>query len=33
MEKRYNKVNKVAVFEKADLARLKIPVEDRCSVY
>jgi len=31
MEKRYNKVNKVEVFEKGDLVRLKIPVEDRCS--
>ena len=31
MEKRYNKVNKVEVFETGDLVRLKIPVEDRCS--
>jgi hypothetical protein len=31
MEKRYNKVNKVEVFEEGDLVRLKIPVEDRCS--
>jgi hypothetical protein len=31
MEKRYNKVNKVEVFEKDNLVRLKIPVEDRCS--
>jgi hypothetical protein len=31
MEKRYNKVNKVEVFEEGDLVRLKIPVEDRYS--
>jgi hypothetical protein len=31
MEKRYNKVNKVEVFEEGDLVRLKIPVEDRCT--
>jgi len=31
MEKRYNQVNKVDVFEKGDLVRLKIPVKDRCS--
>jgi len=31
METRYNKVNKVEVFEKGDLVRLKIPVKDRCS--
>ena len=31
MEKRYNKVNKVEVFEEGDPVRLKIPVEDRCS--
>jgi hypothetical protein len=31
METRYNKVNKVEVFEKGDLVHLKIPVEDRCS--
>jgi hypothetical protein len=31
MEKRYNKVNNVEVFEEGDLVRLKIPVEDRCT--
>jgi hypothetical protein len=31
MEQRYNKVNKVELFEEGDLVRLKIPVEDRCS--
>jgi len=31
METRYNKVNKVEVFEKGDLVRLTIPVEDRFS--
>jgi hypothetical protein len=31
MEKRYNKVKKVEVFEEGDLVRLKIPVKDRCS--
>jgi hypothetical protein len=31
METRYNKVNKVEVFEHGDLVRLKIAVEDRCS--
>jgi hypothetical protein len=31
MEKRYNKVNKVEVFETGDLVRLKIPVQDWCS--
>ena len=31
MEKRYNKINNVEVFEEGDLVRLKIPVEDRCT--
>jgi hypothetical protein len=31
MEQRYNKANKVEVFEKGDYVRLKIPVEHRCS--
>jgi len=31
MEKRYNTVNNVEVFEEGDLVRLKIPVEDRCT--
>ena len=31
MDKRYNKINKVEVFKKGNLVRLKIPVEDRCS--
>jgi len=31
MEKRYNEVNKVKVFEKDDLVHQKIPVKDRCS--
>jgi len=30
MEKGYNNVNNVEVFEEGDLVRLKIPVEDRC---
>jgi len=31
MEKRYNKVNNVEVFEEGDVVHLKIPVEDRCT--
>jgi len=31
MEKRYNQIDNVEVFEEGDLVRLKIPVEDRCT--